>query len=75
MEAVEGKHIDEVLLLTPASVLNQAGPAAVEEANHCTCAKLPLEVLRRAINSPVDAVDDDLTDGTTFGGPSLREEC
>ena len=39
------------------------------------CFKLPLQVLLAALECPVDELADDLTDGTQFGGPSLREEC
>ena len=39
------------------------------------CCTLPLHALQAALTSPLDPLDDDLADGTNFGGPSLREEC
>lgn len=39
------------------------------------CSALPLQALLVALESPVDELADDLTDGTQLGGPSLREEC
>lgn len=39
------------------------------------CCTLPLQAFQAALSSPLDALDDDLADGTNFGGPSLREEC
>ena len=39
------------------------------------CCTLPLQAFQAALASPLDALDNDLADGTSFGGPSLREEC
>ncbi len=39
------------------------------------CAPLPLQTLRAALSTPLFAMEDDIADGTGFGGPSLREEC
>lgn len=40
-----------------------------------TCMDLPRLVFLKALASHVAELDDDLADGTQFGGPSLREEC
>lgn len=39
------------------------------------CLSLPSELIVKAFSRPLIELDDDLTDGTQFGGPSLREEC
>jgi nitrogen fixation NifU-like protein len=39
------------------------------------CYELPLKTLRLCFDSPVAEAEDDLADGSKFGGPSLREEC
>ncbi len=39
------------------------------------CVALPLQTLQAALTAPLFATEDDIADGTGFGGPSLREEC
>lgn len=39
------------------------------------CCELVFETLEQALQTPLDAIDGDLPDGTGLGGPSLREEC
>ena len=39
------------------------------------CQGLPQLTICKALASPLSDLDDDLADGTQFGGPSLREEC
>lgn len=53
----------------------QLGWPVAELLRLSPCATLPLRTLRAALASPLDTLDDDLTDGPNFGGPSLREEC
>ncbi|MCC7338499.1 MAG: iron-sulfur cluster assembly scaffold protein [Pirellulaceae bacterium] len=53
----------------------QLGWSAEELLGLTPCCGLPLLALQAALRSPLDTLDDDLADGTSFGGPSLREEC
>ncbi len=80
MEAAEGKNIEELAAITLQEVLEVASTesaeaSAIEDAQQSLCATLPIRILQQAIVTPLDALDDDLADGTSFGGPSLREEC
>ncbi|GAB5406487.1 MAG: hypothetical protein Aurels2KO_47180 [Aureliella sp.] len=78
MEAVEGKSTEHVASMTLDGLLaTYAGDQSTASADtaHSCCASLPIRILQRALTTPLDALDDDLADGTSFGGPSLREEC
>ncbi len=39
------------------------------------CLELPLQVLQLALSRPNNCDEEDAEEGSTFGGPSLREEC
>lgn len=67
------EKLDEAWL--EARLREVAPPAAIGRAKESSCYSLPASTLLAAIRTPLDALDDDLTDGIGFGGPSLREEC
>ncbi|MEZ6137650.1 MAG: iron-sulfur cluster assembly scaffold protein [Pirellulaceae bacterium] len=71
MEHCEEKSAPELTALQLTQLLQELGLSALNSP----CADLPLTTLMAAIASPLDAIDGDLADGTSFGGPSLREEC
>lgn len=45
------------------------------ESSIAECYRLPLKALQLCLETPVAEIEDDLADGSKFGGPSLREEC
>lgn len=73
VERLEGTQAVESEL----TVANLSGELSLPEEGeaHATCLHLPFSILQIALQSPLDQLDDDLADGTRFGGPSLREEC
>lgn len=54
-----------------ASVISKFGA----EPERTACWDLPRGLFRKALDAHVAELEDDLADGTQFGGPSLREEC
>jgi nitrogen fixation protein NifU and related proteins len=73
--ACEGQPQGAWTQLSLADWCQQIGWSAASLLDLSACATLPLLTLQAALASPLDALDDDLADGTNFGGPSLREEC
>lgn len=75
-EAAEGKKLGELHLDSLASkLLDALAEEEPKDVSLCRCQRLVLEVLSKAGRTSLSELDDDLADGTQFGGPSLREEC
>lgn len=70
VETIEGQTADAASRLTPQTLLELAGATRTETLPGCY--RLAVETLQLALDTNLDATDDD---GTNFGGPSLREEC
>ncbi len=67
MERAESQSIEAARALT----IEQLLPAEFSADQLPTCQRLPLDTLRLALDSPIDAIDPP----SGFSGPSLREEC
>lgn len=75
VESIEGMTTDAAKALTVQQLLAKAGAEGHDAVEQAPCTGLPVQTLASAIETPIDSLDDDLADGTSFGGPSLREEC
>lgn len=75
VESIEGLTTVAAESLTIQQLLAKAGGAGLQAVLQSPCIGLPMQTLASAVRTPMDALDDDLADGTSFGGPSLREEC
>lgn len=80
------ENLAEPDALTSTSHLLTSAKAAVADRNEPTsgeasldrkadCLAATADAFRQAWKSPVQDLEDDLADGSQFGGPSLREEC
>lgn len=86
MERCEGDPVDQWSKMTMEQLLDglASGSEKEVEADRVSgdpelvqtgCVELPLQVLKIAFERPAGSDVDDGADTTTFGGPSLREEC
>ncbi len=71
----EGLTLGELRQLNVERLGTRLGLTSEELWNAAPCTSLPLMALQATLRSPLDPLDGDLADGTSFGGPSLREEC
>ncbi len=76
----EGLTAAEIRELCLGDVLKQHGHDANRVCQRSACATLPLLAIKTTLcrslhDSGDQSIDGDLSEGTQFGGPSLREEC
>ena len=73
MENLEGLSLETLKQWTEAQFLEALNVDLNELQSPCR--HLPWSTLQKALRGALVELDEDLTDGTQFGGPSLREEC
>lgn len=73
--ALDERNVSFIDCLSAAGVLLSFDENFHSSKQRSSCADLAPAVLLKALTSPLTETDDDLADGTQFGGPSLREEC
>lgn len=71
----EGWSLNELRQLDVKKMRTGLGLTNADLWHSAPCTSLPWQALQAAIANPLDPLDGDLADGTSFGGPSLREEC
>jgi len=75
MQRVEGQSAKSLDSLQTLELLRAANASDDSLVLSYSCRDLPIQTLSAALETNVNQLDDDLTGGTQFGGPSLREEC
>lgn len=74
-ESIEGKQVEDIDVKELLQLGKTLSLEEMPEEDKSECVNLVLETMGKALTSSFDELDDDLTNGTQFGGPSLREEC
>lgn len=74
-EKLSGNSVRMAANLSASNLFDFLGLATEDCTKWPACHELPSVILELALQSPVALLEDDLADGTQFGGPSLREEC
>lgn len=75
VQHIQGGQSASYQRLTPSQLLQEVGLVELSIDAGAACLNLPHTTLLQALNGSLTELDDDIADGTQFGGPSLREEC